>query len=473
MHGRTPLRALAACGLALVAACSHEVPPPPADVPEPLLPLYATILESREAYEAGLARIVAGDAVTGRDLLAAATDRLEIAAQFCARTDDCDAALFRRALGDLLAPQRRELPEVDDGVRLAESLGEALPALETSVALLTVDDLRARIPQNDRVQAALNDWLTWDRPTLLEAYRHYRYLRPKIAPVFEQAGLPEALLFAMIAKESGGKVHAYSSAGAVGPLQFMHHTARRFGLRNVDGFDERLDPVLATAASARYLDEQFRVFSADLEKVLAAYNGGENRLRRLDRRHHDATFWDPQMYYALPRETRRYVPQVLAAASIFLDPERYAVSFPALDATTSGLELVRAASLGELTICVGDDDNAVGWFRTLRNLNPQIDPADRLPPGTRLEVPSQLVPRYAARCMEESPLVRLAAELHATGYPARPDVVPYTVRPGDTLAEIAARHGCNSLRSLAALNGIRGPSYTIHPSQRLEVPDCG
>ncbi|TMB21433.1 MAG: lytic transglycosylase domain-containing protein, partial [Deltaproteobacteria bacterium] len=103
--------------------------------------------------------------------------------------------------------------------------------------------LEDAIPLNGPVKRALNDWLTWNRPQLADAYENYLFLREQIAPIYEKANLPEALLFAVMAQETGAKVHSYSSAGAAGPLQFMPTTGRRYGLGSVDGFDMRLDPV--------------------------------------------------------------------------------------------------------------------------------------------------------------------------------------------------------------------------------------
>ena len=133
----------------------------------------------------------------------------------------------------------------------------ALPELGDTVSLLRGNDLREMIRLNGPVKAALDDWLTWNRPMFMRSYEYYQYLRDKIAPIYEEAGLPEALLFAMIATETGGRVHSYSHAGAAGLLQFIRSTGRRYGLREVDGFDMRLDPEAATRANVAYLNDQF------------------------------------------------------------------------------------------------------------------------------------------------------------------------------------------------------------------------
>jgi membrane-bound lytic murein transglycosylase D len=305
---------------------------------------------------------------------------------------------------------------------------------------------------------------------LMESYENYQFLRSRIAPIYEEAGLPEALLFAIIATETGGKVHSYSRAGAAGPLQFMRLTGRRYGLKVVDDFDMRLDPVAATEASVGYLNDQFKALNDSLEKALAAYNGGENRIRRLHRRYKGASLWDNRIYYRLPRETREYVPRVLAAAWLFLNPEDYNLDWPSLETETTQLIVQKDISLGELTVCIGQVENRNGWFRTLRNLNPRLNPGERVKAGERIEIPAILVPFYESRCLDGELLER-AQLLHEANYPYG-EMIAYVVQPGDTLGRIASRFRCASVRDLAAINNIRPPRYVIRVGQRLRIPNC-
>jgi len=462
---------LALWGAACLCACSPRQP----EVPEHG-PLYDRVREYRADYERGIETILAGDAITGANVLAAASTRLGVAAQDCSRTPGCDAGLFTDTLRDLVERRARESEPGRSAAAAGAAAGsgssgiaDAVPELARTTALLQGTDLREHIPMNRQVKAALDQWLTWGRPDLVAAWENYRFLRAEMAPVYERAGLPEALLFAMLAQETGAKVHAYSSAGAAGPLQFMPRTALRYGLRTVDGFDLRLDPEAATRANVAYLDEQFRLLNRDLEKVLAAYNGGESRLRRLHHRHAGADFWDPRIYDALPRETRDYVPKILAAAILFLHPEDYGLDLPPIEATTTAVRLGDAISIAELTVCLGQRGNRDGWYRTLRNLNPRLDPGERVPSLGTIEMPASVVPDYAQRCVGDSRWLALARDLHDADYPERPDTLDYTVRRGDTLATIAARHRV-SVRELASANRLDAPDYVIHVGQRLTVP---
>jgi membrane-bound lytic murein transglycosylase D len=436
----------------------------------------------------GLDLIVSGEAVLGRNLLASATDRMKGVAETCRRTEGCALGLVIDALIAGLVEQRlaadrartpERAPAPDTETLTTGPGGDARPVVAAPAAPrgepapLRGVDLRELITLNGAVKAALNDWLTWRRPRLAEAYEHYVFLRPDAAPIYARAELPEALLFALIAQEAGGKVHAYSSAGAAGPLQFMPITAMRYGLVRVRGFDLRLDPVAATTASAEYLHEQLARFDGDLELALAAYNAGESRLAALYRRHRGASFWDPALYYALPKETRDYVPAVLAAAWLFLHPEEYDLELPARETTSTTIELREAASIGELTVCLGKTGNPSGWFRTLRNLNPRLKGDARIKAGESLRLPSMLVPAYVERCAGDAAPLARARELHDAAYEAPREPIDYTVEPGDTLAAIAGRFGCPSVGRLARVNRLQGPDYEIHAGQRLTIPDCG
>ena len=467
--------------VACVAGCP-QVSYEPRGLSEELEPLYERVRDYRHDYEEAIELIVAGDVEKGRELLATATQRIGVVSELCARTEGCDASLFVDAIGQVYRERSNPRPKASGTARDSRqgSPGtEALPGPSPSTSTGSANgqtapsafgsDLQELIPLNSQVKSALNDWLTWDRPTLMETYRNYHFLREKLVPIYQKAGLPEALLFAIMATESGGKAHVYSRAGAAGPLQFMRHTGKRYGLGSVEGFDMRLDPEAATRASVAYLKDQLKTFDNDVEKMLAAYNFGETRIRRLDRKHAQASFWDPEIYYAVPTETRLYVPRVMAATLLFLQPEEYGLEFPDSGASTTSIVLEEDISLGELSVCLGRRPYPDGWFRTLRNLNPRIRPSTRVKAGGTVVIPLVLLSTYAEQCLGGTPIMGRARDLHEARFPDKPTTVPYTVRRGDTLAAIAARYRC-SLRKLASVNGISGPNYVINVGQRLTIP---
>jgi len=144
---------------------------------------------------------------------------------------------------------------------------------------------------------------------------------PMIREIFAEEGVPLDLAYmAMI--ESGYRHNARSRVGAIGMWQFMRGTARRYGLLCNSFVDERLDPERATRAAARYLRDLHEEFG-HWHLAMAAYNSGEGRVRRAIRRAGTRDFWEIAGTRHLPRETRNFVPAILAAAVIGKSPEKF------------------------------------------------------------------------------------------------------------------------------------------------------
>jgi len=476
-----------AAGLVLLAGCaSGGGSRAPADVNA----LYAQLDQASKGYETALQQAREGDDQASEQSLRDSLDSLKQAAVRCGITPGCDSqrfySVFDRLLrlkdgsffaGDDLETAGEESP---DEAAAGQAGGAAtLPQAQRSVTLLRGHKLSELIAMNGPVKAALEMWLTQWRSNLIETWINYQYMRYEMWPQYDKADLPEALLFGIMAKESHGKVHAVSRSGAAGPLQFMYATGLRFGLNSRDGFDTRFDPSEAARANAAYMDEQLKVFNDNLELSLAAYNGGEGRMRRMVGGNTGVSFYDPTIYNQLSEETREYVPAVLAAAWLFLHPDSYNLDFPRIDGAPGRITLKRPASLSELTICLGSAQGMNdGWFRTLRNLNPRLNPQDQQPVGSELKVPRQLESVYASRCVD-GPWPILASDLHSAVVPEVVKPTPkrtvqphsrYVVRRGDTLLGIVHKLGCSDVRELSSLNDLK--HHRIRAGQVLRLPAC-
>jgi membrane-bound lytic murein transglycosylase D len=182
------------------------------------------------------------------------------------------------------------------------------------------------VVRNDAVEHFV-DLFTGRRSGLMADYlkRSGRY-EGMIRQKLRRAGMPEDLVYLSMI-ESGFNPNARSHVNAVGLWQFMAPTARGYGLR-VDGYvDERRDPEKSTDAALRYLrDLHDQLGSWYL--AAAAYNGGDGRVSRAlqaetgrARGKTDADFW--RIRHRLPRETREYVPLMVAAALVGKEPEKY------------------------------------------------------------------------------------------------------------------------------------------------------
>jgi membrane-bound lytic murein transglycosylase D len=148
---------------------------------------------------------------------------------------------------------------------------------------------------------------------------------PMIRAELRARDMPEDLLFLALI-ESGFDSNAYSPAHAVGIWQFISETGQRYGLEVSEYVDERRDPVKATASALTYLQEMHERFDSWF-LASAGYNTGENRVGRIMREvtgselGADADYW--RIAERLPRETRDYVPLMIAAGHIAKDPEAH------------------------------------------------------------------------------------------------------------------------------------------------------
>ena len=486
----------------------------------------AEALEQRMAaaekrYRDGLV-LVANSDPRGATESDAALEDMEDVLDACIKQRGCQVptllATYKRLLkgnadaqGEDDAGEGDAIDALDDGTDHAIAAGAPVPETARTAALLN-DQRHAfdrMVEYNPAVQAGIRRWLTDMRPALIDSFENYQNMRSDLYPAWERSGLPEALLFGIMAKESNGRVHSTSRAGAAGPMQFMFHTGARFGLgRDASGFDTRYDPYASGQASAAYMNERMRGLNNNIELALAAYNGGEGRAARVYRENPGLGFWDDVVYRQFPGETRDYVPMVIAAAWLFLHPRQYGLEFPKVSAQAAPLKLARDASIYELTICLGNGGTREGYMRTLRNLNPRYQAESWIPAGTTLKANARIVGLYNRHCVS-GPRAELARTLVnadpaaairralPTGSVAVGDVTPvagvpttvatgepqaaepkkeqtreYRVAKGDTLGRISQRFQCD-LKKLARANKLKAPAYAVRPGQELKLESCG
>src|SRR5262245_27443900 len=229
------------------------------------------------------------------------------------------------AQGDGFVEKKYEPASIDELLKIA-TFPKPAPDAETEKTVK--DDLAATehdipIPQNDRVLAYVELFQGRLRDYIQESLtRGTKYL-PMIQNVFRTEGLPLDLAYIPVI-ESGFKTNALSKKSAKGPWQFMKATASDQGLKTDWYVDERSDPEKATVAAARYLKVLHDIFDGDWHLVLAAYNGGLGRVQRAMKRSGESDFWSLSTSSRyLPRETREYVPLILAAIIVAKNPSQY------------------------------------------------------------------------------------------------------------------------------------------------------
>jgi membrane-bound lytic murein transglycosylase D len=235
------------------------------------------------------------------------------------------------AEGDGFADQKKAEPASIDEL-LALSTTFPPPAASRGLKATVQSDLQTSghdipIPLNQRVlsyvdlfQGRLHDFIEEGMK------RGSKYL-PMIQNVFRAEGLPLDLAYVPLV-ESAFKPNALSRVKAKGVWQFMSGTALENGLRRDWYIDERSDPEKATVAAAKYLNTLAKIFGGDWHLALASYNGGPGRVQRALKTSRLDDFWKladkPRL---LPRETREYVPMILAAIVIARNPAQYGFDF--------------------------------------------------------------------------------------------------------------------------------------------------
>ena len=157
------------------------------------------------------------------------------------------------------------------------------------------------------------------RETADSVTRGARYLG-RLQKIVTDAGLPPNLALLPVI-ESSFQPHARGVANCIGLWQLGPDTARRFGLRVNEQRDDRLDPVLATQAAARYLRMLHDRYN-DWPLALAAYNAGEGRIDRALVRRPGATLWDLADGHQVPRMSFDYVSRFLAVVRVVDDAPR-------------------------------------------------------------------------------------------------------------------------------------------------------
>jgi len=289
-----------------------------------------------------------------------------------------------------------------------------------------------------------------DRPDYMERMvERARLYLFHIAEEVEKRDMPGEIAL-LPAIESAYKPHAYSRAGAAGLWQFIPSTGRLYGLKQNWWYDGRRDVVAATNAALDYLETLHAEFG-DWYLALAAYNAGENRVRRsiaYNKRHGRPVNFQS---LKLTSETRRYVPKLIAVANIVRDPDAY------------GLKLARIPNEPYFTVVDAGEQTDLGVVADLTNTS--IDTLYALNPGysrwaTAPGGPHRLLVPVELGDSVSTALAQLPDD-------KRMQWRRYVVRRGDTLGQIARHYG-TTVAAIQTTNRIRGT--LIHSGDDLLIP---
>jgi membrane-bound lytic murein transglycosylase D len=437
--------------------------PPPVSKSDPITDLIA---QSEQHFETGRKELEAGHLETAKK----AFDRsLEVLLEWPggARSEPRIREHYDRlverisahevtalAQGDGFAEKASEPASIDE--LLAISTFEPPPAATKETEQTVAEDLKEvvhdiDIPLNPRVLSYVQLFTGRLKGYLEEGLGRGARFLPMIQDVFRAEGLPLDLAYVPLI-ESAFKPNALSRAKAKGIWQFMRGTALENGLKHDWYIDERSDPEKATRAAAKYLKTLYGMFD-DWHLALASYNGGPGRVQRAMKRSGRDDFWklSANKRY-LPRETRDYVPLILAAVIIARNPEQYGMNIvplesPAYETVTlpSAVDLRRVAEWAGTPV------------QTIQELNPELRRWTTPLRATdyELKVPEGTAEVINARMLEVS-----AEELAPLSR--------HTVKKGETLLSISKKLKV-SRADLAEANYL-STKASLKAGQQLIIP---
>lgn len=320
-----------------------------------------------------------------------------------------------------------------------------------------VGDNHRTIPldENKYVLQEIQSFQTRERKPFEDAYRMSGLFRPMILEELRKEGMPEELSWLPMI-ESWFKIRALSRARALGLWQFIHSTGARFGLKQDRWVDERMDPVKATRAAVKYLNELHSYFG-DWTTALAAYNCGEVRVQkviRTQRIDYLDNFWD--LYLQLPLETARFVPRLIACLLIVNDPAKYGFNLPAPEPALrfETVTIRQAVKLSSLAQSLGLEPSTLAFTNPELRFDgtPEYDYDIKVPVGygEKTAAAVQSLPRWI---------------------PPEATFFVHYVRSGETVGLIARKYR-TTVAAIARLNNMRRAGM-IWPGQRLKIPGRG
>jgi membrane-bound lytic murein transglycosylase D len=335
---------------------------------------------------------------------------------------------------------------------LAEILEMTFP-VDTRAKTTALNQVRALSSQlpltvNDAVASYIGYFTSErGRKTFLFGMRRAERYRPMIQRILAEEGVPQEMIH-LAQAESGFMPTALSRASAAGMWQFVRFRGNEYGLMQSRYHDDRLDPEKATRAAARHLRDLYNQLG-DWYLAMAGYNCGPMCVERAVQRTGYADFWALSNRNVLPRETRNYVPAILAMAILAKNPEAYGLEL------TPGEEPLEYESITlthatNLALVADGADRPVSDIRELNSaLLRNVAPAGyelRVPKGSGDDILAalELVPGDK----------RLSWRLHR-------------VTEGETLDSIARRYATAPNTILAA--NKRADSTAVSPAQAGEV----
>jgi membrane-bound lytic murein transglycosylase D len=303
---------------------------------------------------------------------------------------------------------------------------------------------------NEKVQYFI-DYFSQEQHDIFAKWleRSEQYI-PQMKKILRENGLPEDLVY-MALIESGFNTHAISRNSACGPWQFIRSTARLYHLKVNWWVDERRSPEKSTLAAARYLKNLYDTFGS-WYLAEAAYNAGPLKVMWAMRKQKTDNFWKLADHRYLKRETRDYVPKLIAAAMIAKDPAAYGFTDLTYDKPLEDDKVVLHHQIDLHLAARLADTN----YETIKKLNPELLGWATPPvPSYTLNIPTGTKKIFIAG-LEKMPQRDLFSYKR------------YVIRNGDTLYMIGREYGV-PLHELRVMNHIWNVK-ALRPGRDIIIP---
>jgi membrane-bound lytic murein transglycosylase D len=457
-----------------LASAVQQIPAAPSPLPQPSAtpsptaepakadPVPGIIADAEKAYLDGQADYQAGhldaakqdfnravDILLQSPVSVKSDDRLQ--QEFDKITDEIsklEAVAFKQ--GDGFTEQQAEPAPIDEANQVTPPADPTTKAKAEAELKSTQSDLPLII--NDYVAGYINYFSTRGRGVFERALVRSGRYREMIQRIFKQQGVPQDLIY-LAQAESGFHPLALSRARARGMWQFMASRGVGYGLRRSWWVDDRQDPERSTEAAAKHLRDLYNQFG-DWYLAMAAYNSGPGNVQQAVQRTGYADFWELYKRDVLPKETKNYVPIILAMTIMSKNLAQYGMDNVQMD-EPERYDVVTVDYPVDLRLVAECVDAPVEQLvdlnpSLLRRTTPKDQPYDlRLPEGAR--------EKYQAAIAAVPKDKRVAWRY-------------YKVQQGDTLAAVAKKYHTTE-RAISEVNGLKDSE--LGADSRLVIPVSG
>jgi membrane-bound lytic murein transglycosylase D len=350
--------------------------------------------------------------------------------------------------GDGFTQQKSEPAPIDEANEVTPPVDPNVKARAEAEVKATHSDLP--LMMTDPVAGYISYFSSRGRGTLERALARSGLYDDMIRRVLKEEGVPQDLIY-LAQAESGFHPLALSRVGARGMWQFMASRAKGYGLERDWWVDERQDPEKSTRAAAHHLKDLYSEFG-DWYLAMAAYNSGPGTVQKAVKRTGYADYWELYRRNVLPKETRNYVPIILAVTIMAKNPEQYGLDKVVAEKPLAydAMQIDYPVDLRLVAECVDAPASA------LQELNPSLlrltTPKDR---EFELHLPMGTKDRYLSAIAAIPPDMRVWWRYHK-------------VVPGDTLASVAhsfrvSREAIVQANNLDGVEELRAESELIIP----------